>query len=480
MAPAIEPRLAFDFNAGTGTSAYGLGSNSAELVMHSSSNEPVSLYGADGSGLTGKPGDFALDIGQTTQAMGADGKSGGTAKISDDSRGLGPMASFTVTGWFKAASPLGKAARIVEYTDPLLNGFIFFTGDGGMLSLGINRKAATIPYRSKNCFNQNADGHWVFFAVAYDSTKGSAVFYGGTPTADPEVVATENLDAGKTVELNQHGSLTIGNNSIGTRPFHGMLDDIAIYSSEADGTGALSLEQIKEIYKANLGAVPAAKSVAVERPLKIGIIGDSTVCNYPDDALLRGWGQMLRQYTIPSVAFINEAQGGTSTKTFPPDRWQKILTAKPDFILIQFGHNDAHGADRPESTSAATDYKDNLRRYIVQARKAAITPVLVTPPHRRLFSAGHVTTELAPYADAMKAVAAELEVPLIDLYEQSGAWLDSLGEEGSAHVTANRRANPEADDRTHFTKEGAASLAGFVAQGLPKCDPRLGKILKAQ
>ncbi|XHR26702.1 MAG: GDSL-type esterase/lipase family protein [Chthoniobacteraceae bacterium] len=482
MAPAIEPRLAFDFNAGTGTSAHGLGSDPAELVMQNQGNEPFSLYGADGTGLTGKPGDFALDIGRTTQAMGADGKFGGTAKISDASRELGPMASFTVTGWFKAASPLGKAARIVEYTDPLLNGFIFFTGDGGMLSLSINKKAATIPYRSKNCFNENAVGNWVFFAVSYDSTKesGNVVFYGGTPNAEPEVVATENLDAGKTVELNQHGFLTIGNNNISTRPFHGMLDDIAIYSSEADGAGALNLEKIKEIYKANLGAVAAVKSVASERPLKIGIIGDSTVCNYPDNARLRGWGQMLRQYTIPSVSFINEAQGGTSTKTFPADRWQKILTAKPDFVLIQFGHNDAHGADRPESTNAATDYKDNLRRYIVQARGASIIPVLVTPPHRRLFSDGHVTSELMPYVDAMKAVAAEMKVPLIDLYEQSGAWLESVGEEGSAHVTVNRGINPEADDRTHFTKEGAASLAGFVAQAFPKCDPRLGKILKAQ
>ncbi len=229
--------------------------------MQGPANEPLSLYGIDGSGLTGKPGDFALDIGRTTQAMGADGKSGGTAKVSDAAQLLGAMASFTVTGWFKAASPLGKAARIVEYTDPPLNGFCLFSGDNGMLVLSINKKTAVIPYRSKNCFNQNAEGQWVFFAVSYDSTKESenVVFYGGTPTDEPVVIATEDLDAGKTVELNRHGSLSIGNTTNGTRPFHGMLDDIAIYSSGTDGAGALSLEQITAIYKANLGASPTAK-----------------------------------------------------------------------------------------------------------------------------------------------------------------------------------------------------------------------------
>ncbi len=118
---------------------------------------------------------------------------------------------------------------------------------------------------------------------------------------------------------------------------------------------------------------------------------------------------MLRQFTAPSFVFINEAQGGTSTKTFPADRQQKILAAKPDFVIIQFGHNDAHAAGRPESTDAATDYKENLRRYVTQAREASITPVLETSPHRRLFSAGHITEELTPYVNVMKMVANEMK-----------------------------------------------------------------------
>jgi len=480
---AVEPLLFFDFNAGTGESAYGADSNPVELLMFGSNQEALSLYGEAGSGLTGKPGDFALDIGKTTEAMGSKGQSGGLARVPSGSSELGAMTSFTVTGWFKAASQLDGAARIVEYSDPTVAGFMIFANGPGMLTLSVNQQQAGIPRQSANILGEGGDGQWMFFAVTYDGSKtnANAIFYGGTTTSEPQIITTQDLNVGPIAKLSRHGWLTIGNNNDGIRPFHGMLDDIAIYASASDGSGALSAEQIAEIYKANLAATPSKASSAMpSRPLKIAIVGDSTVCDYPDNSLLRGWGQMLRESAAPGVIYLNEAQGGKSSKTFPADRWQKILAAKPDFVLIQFGHNDGHAADQPESTDAATDYKENLRRYVNEARAASITPVLVTPPHRRQFDSGGVTKELAAYAEAMKAVAAELTVPLIDLYARSGKWLNSLGEQGSASFTVNRGSNPAADDRSHFTKDGASALAKFVVESFPEIDPRLGQVQHGQ
>ncbi|MEZ0216966.1 MAG: SGNH/GDSL hydrolase family protein, partial [Rariglobus sp.] len=97
-------------------------------------------------------------------------------------------------------------------------------------------------------------------------------------------------------------------------------------------------------------------------PLKIGIIGDSTVSNYKESMHQRGWGQLLPEFLKPGVVVINEAKPGRSTKTFANDLWQRVLAAKPDFILIQFGHNDSHDKGKPEATDAATDYRENLRR----------------------------------------------------------------------------------------------------------------------
>lgn len=214
--------------------------------------------------------------------------------------------------------------------------------------------------------------------------------------------------------------------------------------------------------------------------VRIGIVGDSTVSCYPAASSMRGWGQMLSAWLLPETVLLNEAECGRSSKTFPAEKWRKILLEKPDFVLIQFGHNDSHAKDRPEATDAATEYKDNLRRYIREARAAGIAPVLVTPPHRRIFLNGQITQELLPYVCAMKEVSAESNVPLIDLYLKSGELFQSLGEAGSSPFTVNVGMNAEPgakEDRTHFTETGARALAEQVAKSFPDIDARLGDLL---
>ena len=190
--------------------------------------------------------------------------------------------------------------------------------------------------------------------------------------------------------------------------------------------------------------------------LTIVLVGDSTVATYPAGSVLQGWGKWIGRYLRAEV--INLAVCGASTKTFlTMPQWQQALAAKADYLLIQFGHNDSHASDRPESTSADGDYITNLRQMIAQARAAGSTPILVTPMHRRSFEAdGSPTQELLPYASAMQRVAQELNVPLIDLYRRSGEVYASLGDEQSANLTGP-------GDRTHFTTSGAQLMAALVA-----------------
>ncbi|MDF3056727.1 MAG: pectate lyase [Rariglobus sp.] len=221
--------------------------------------------------------------------------------------------------------------------------------------------------------------------------------------------------------------------------------------------------------------VTRAEDPATPR-LTLALIGDSTVCDYPADSNKRGWGQLLPEFLAPSVTVLNEARGGLSTKTYPAELWQKVLSAKPDFVLIQFGHNDSHPKEKPEATDAATDYRENLRRFVREAREAGIEPILVTPVRRRYFKNGAPSSGLVPYADAMKAVAAELGVKLVDLHASSGELLARLGEEGSTRLTPNQ-INPASTnrkgDRTHFTAEGARVIAALVAADLRELDARL-------
>jgi lysophospholipase L1-like esterase len=218
-----------------------------------------------------------------------------------------------------------------------------------------------------------------------------------------------------------------------------------------------------------------ARSAAEAPAVKIVIIGDSTVCDYPADSPNRGWGQFVGEYFQDTVKVVNLAASGRSTKTFIGEgRWAKALAEKPQFVLIQFGHNDSHAKDHPEATDAATDYRDYLRRYVTEARGIGAVPVFVTPMQRRTFSAdGKLNDILGPYADAMKAIAAELHVPLVDLHEMSGALYVKLGPEKCLEL-ANKPG-----DATHFGEKGARAMADLVMSKLPGAVPELQPLLKA-
>ncbi len=210
------------------------------------------------------------------------------------------------------------------------------------------------------------------------------------------------------------------------------------------------------------------------RQICIALVGDSTVATYKQEQALRGWGQLLPKFLKPETEVRNAAVPGTSSKTFPDsNRWKNVLVGKPDYIFIQFGHNDAHDKSKPEATDAATTYRENLKKMIAEARNAGAVPVLVTPMHRRLFSSNKISMELEPYAEAMREVAAEAKAPLIDLHALSGAALEKLGDKGCLPYFAS------ATDRSHFSEKGATLLAGLIAAEISKQIPELaGELLE--
>ena len=220
----------------------------------------------------------------------------------------------------------------------------------------------------------------------------------------------------------------------------------------------------------------AADAHAGPPPVRIVLVGDSTVREYPADRPDRGWGQFVRErFKDGTVTVVNLAASGRSTKTFIEEgRWKKALAEKPDYVLIQFGHNDSHAPGRPESTDAATAYREYLRRYVDEARAVGATPILVTPMVRRTFDArGRITGNLGPYADAMKAVGREKKAAVIDLHAASLALAERLGPEKSAEF-ANKPG-----DATHFNEKGARAMADLVLRALPLAEPKLKDYLKA-
>jgi lysophospholipase L1-like esterase len=236
-----------------------------------------------------------------------------------------------------------------------------------------------------------------------------------------------------------------------------------------DGLRALHDCSLAEYLLNSPACAKSAANPAEERTL-IVLVGDSTMANYATNKNDRGWGMFVQEHFKPTVAVSNLAANGRSTKTFIKEgRWQKALALKPDYVLIQFGHNDSHAKEKPESTDAATDYRDYLRQYIDEARDDGAVPILVTPMLRRNYTAdGKLDDILLPYAEAMKVVAAEKNVALIDLHSASRALYERFGPEEVVKF-----ANAPGD-RTHFNEAGARAMADLVLQELRSVVPKLG------
>ena len=224
-------------------------------------------------------------------------------------------------------------------------------------------------------------------------------------------------------------------------------------------------------------------SALAAQPLRIVIIGDSTVSEYPASRPDRGWGQYIEEQFRPgTVTVTNLAVPGRSTKTFIDEgRWAEALRLRPRYVIVQFGHNDSHDPRNPESTDATTDYRAYLRRYIDESRAVGALPILVTPMVRRTFDAEGQLTEapsganrpLGDYARAMKEVGVEKDVPVIDLYASSLALARRLGPAGSAQFANSP------GDATHFNEQGARAMADLVMRELPGAAPELAGLLAA-
>ncbi|WP_234413528.1 rhamnogalacturonan acetylesterase [Stenotrophomonas sp. ZAC14D2_NAIMI4_7] len=250
------------------------------------------------------------------------------------------------------------------------------------------------------------------------------------------------------------------------------------------------------------------------RASKIVLVGDSTT------AVQGGWGpRFCADHVTSFAACLNLARGGRSTYNYRAEGSWALVEAEmrtpgyaATWVLIQFGHNDQPGKPG-RSTDLQHEFPDNLRRYVLQVRAAGAQPVLLTPLTRRQFVDGALVDDLAPWADSVRAVARELQVPLVDLHARSRSLVQALGPvpamqlaqapasqvqvasalggttvgatpaaAGATAAAQNAALEPmgqakRAFDYTHLGADGAAVFASLVATELAREVPALRPLL---
>jgi pectinesterase len=213
--------------------------------------------------------------------------------------------------------------------------------------------------------------------------------------------------------------------------------------------------------------------------IRIVLVGDSTVTDHA------GWGLGFKQFLNEKAVCTNTAQGGRSSKSFRNEgRWTNALTLRGNYYLIQFGHNNEPG--KPGRSTDMPTFVSNMVSYVEEAQAVGATPVLVTPLTRRQWDKerpGRIKSSLAPYAEEVRNIAAQRNVPLIDLHVRSIELCESLGPEKCLEFSPLKTVNgtnTTAYDGTHLNPTGHVLFARLVVEELRKAVPELSAVLRTE
>jgi lysophospholipase L1-like esterase len=204
---------------------------------------------------------------------------------------------------------------------------------------------------------------------------------------------------------------------------------------------------------------------AQEKPLFIGLIGDSTV------ASMYGWGPAFAPQFNSKVKVLDYAKNGATLESLSK-KLNELIMQKPNYILIQFGHNDMKRYD----TKA---YRKKLKDYVERAIRGGSKVIVLSSVTRRKFDEhGKIEPRiindrtLPDYALAAQVVAKEMKVPFVDLNSISIKHHNKIGPKNSA--TYNFRE----DDTTHFSKQGAKAISDLIIKELKTVASELAVFLK--
>jgi rhamnogalacturonan acetylesterase len=216
------------------------------------------------------------------------------------------------------------------------------------------------------------------------------------------------------------------------------------------------------------------------------IMGDSTVRN--GDGSGRngqwGWGSFMAEYfDTTKISVQNHAIGGRSSRTFITEgRWDKIMAElkKGDYVIMQFGHNDASplddtarargtikgiGEESKEIYNPITkkqevvySYGWYMRKYIREANERGAIPIVCSLIPRNQWENGKVKRSNQDYALWAKEIARSEGAYFIDLNEKIANKYDKMGTEKVAPFFHG--------DRTHTSEAGARMNVEIVIDAI--------------
>ncbi len=243
-----RPIVELCFNETEGPTSVNTGTSSVKH-KYVQMTQPVPRW----TGNTARRGDTTvLDFGNRAGEFAADLQGGPVASL----KGL---KSLTISGWLNCRNtdtgPGGN--RIVTTSNNGGEGFDLVFLQNGRLQIGINEWPDGVPaVSSPGRITVDAKAgkeNWRFFSVTYDATATvqQVKFYFGDSAHQASLDSA--IDYARGPVGRNLGPLTVGHFNPLTRPghgdriFRGLIDEIRIFGSTSDRTGAMSVDQIRQL-----------------------------------------------------------------------------------------------------------------------------------------------------------------------------------------------------------------------------------------
>lgn len=236
-------------------------------------------------------------------------------------------------------------------------------------------------------------------------------------------------------------------------------------------------------------------------PLTIYLAGDSTMQSFEESlantdadadhspaAEQAGWGQMLmeylggeegctcvhresspypqqRRYLSPHFIVDNCAMAGRSSKTFKEEGRLTDIERQicpGDYLVIQFGHNDASKESKPERYVPVEHFKASLQPFVDAAFSRGAVPILVSSiaVHPEMLQAdtavGTIGRRLPAYAKVMEEAATEWNCPYLDMGRVGRMEIAESPELAELYLA----------DGVHLTRRGAGMYAQIFSKWL--------------
>ena len=146
-----------------------------------------------------------------------------------------------------------------------------------------------------------------------------------------------------------------------------------------------------------------------------------------------------------NMRLYNAGIGGNNTSHGVARFARDVLAYEPDFVTICFGTNDFNRQGGNGAQVTPEDYRANLIYFITELQKNDAVPILVTSPIIQeyacgggsLYPGGTVNTGLDVYIEIVRELAAEYDVPLVDVHAimDAGYTADEVLVSDGVHLT---------------------------------------------